>query len=227
MPTETLVNLAELQKHVDTVQVSRRIDEVIVHHTWSPTAADYRGIATVRAVRQYHMQVRGWSDNGYHVMIAPNGDIFLCRPLSRAGAHTSGRNAHSIGVSFIANFDVEHPEQYGGMQTGIRVIAALLRRFNLDTTAIRFHREFANKTCPGTNLSLAEMRGWVHEALSSGSYFPGDPRIVLLPDSTVVDCAARLENGTTRADLRPLTEALGYEVHEHIRDQGKIYLRPR
>ena len=227
MPTETPVSLAQMQQHIAAVQVSRTINEVIVHHTWSPTSADYKGISTVRAVREYHMQVRGWSDNGYHIMVAPNADLYLCRPLAREGAHTAGRNAHSIGISFIANFDVERPEQYGGMQAGIRVIAMLLKRWGLTTSAIRFHREFADKTCPGTNMSLTKTREWVHEVLTNGGCVVGDPRIIVLPDSTVVECSARVENGITRADLRPLVEALGYGVYEHIRDQGKVYLRPR
>ena len=158
MPSERCVSLAEFEEHLRAVAVPRRVDEVIVHHTWRPTAAEYAGIATVRGVRNYHMQVRGWSDNGYHVMIAPTGEVFLCRPLGRSGAHTSGRNAHSVGVSFIANFDSEEPSRYGGMRAGLRVVATLLERFGLSEQAIRFHREFAAKSCPGVKLSLTQFR---------------------------------------------------------------------
>jgi len=226
MPTEKQVTFAQFRQHLSDALVDRHIDEVIIHHTWKPTAADYRGIGTVRGVRRYHMQVRGWSDNGYHVMIAPTGDIFLCRPLRRAGAHVRGRNAHSIGVSFIANFDEDEPSQYGGLTTGHNVVAALLKRFALPVSAIRFHREFASKTCPGMKLYLSEFRREVAEVGGQLGDEQGQSlKVVLLPENEMIECSARLQDGVTRADLRPLAEALGYEVHDHIGDQGKVYLR--
>ncbi len=228
MPTERPVSIEGFRQHLAHAQITRRIDEVVVHHTWRPTAAEYRGIETVRGVRRYHMQVRGWSDNGYHVMVGPDASIFLCRPLDRAGAHTRGRNAHSIGVSVIANFDSEEPGEHGGVQSAVQVIAALLDRLNLGTEAIRFHREFASKTCPGTKLSLAGVRALVAEALV-GMSLPsqGHPAVVLLPENERVECAARAENGVTRVDMRPLLAALGYGVHDHTADLGKIFVRAK
>ena len=50
----------------------------------------------------------------------------------------------------------------------------------------------------------------------------------MLPQSSIIKCNAKIENGVTRCDLRPLAEALGYEViADHIPDQGKIYLRKK
>ncbi len=225
MASEGRVDLEQFRRHLSAQRVPRRIDEVVVHHTWRPTAADYRGTATVRGVRRYHMNVRGWSDNGYHVMLGPDGGIFLCRPMQRSGAHVAGRNAHTIGVSFIANFDHEAPEEYEGLATGHGVVAALLDRFDLSVNDIRFHREFAPKTCPGMKLGLAQFRRDVAEVAGSGA--DAGPRIVLLPGTEVIECAAAVEDGTTRAALRPLAEALGYQVHDHIKDQGKVYLSER
>lgn len=163
--TERQVSLEQLRKHLEGLKNIRRIDEVVVHHCWKPDSSDYRGIETVRGVRRYHVETNGWSDNGYHLMLAPDGTIYLCRPIERPGAHTSGHNQHSIGVSFIANFDAEEPKSYGGLLTGYRVVAALLERFNLDIGKIRFHREFASKTCPGLKLGLTEFRQGVFEQL--------------------------------------------------------------
>ncbi len=164
MGTERLVTLDELQEHLAELQVNRPIEEVIIHHTWRPRASDYRGIPTVAGVRRYHTKVRGWSDNGYHVMIGPNGDIFLCRPLRRPGAHTFGRNAHSIGVAYIGNFDEEDPRR-NGLSTGVEVVAVLLWRFGLDEKAVNFHRDYAQKSCPGRLLRKQLYRGLVRAAL--------------------------------------------------------------
>lgn len=223
MPTERQITLAEFEQHLESVSVRRRVAEVIVHHTWRPTAAQYRGLSTVAGVRRYHTQERGWSDNGYHIMIGPPGDIFLCRPLARAGAHCRGHNAHSIGVSFIADFDRENPDQYPGLLVGQQVIAALLDRFDLQPADLHFHREFADKSCPGRRLELPRFREEVRHLLQKPA---GDEvKIVLLPGSQVIPCRAKVEHEVTRVDVRPLAQALGYEVYDHIPDQGKVYLR--
>jgi len=206
MPSERCVSLAEFEEHLRAVAVPRRVDEVIVHHTWRPTAAEYAGIATVRGVRNYHMQVRGWSDNGYHVMVGPDGRIFVCRPLARSGAHVAGRNAHTVGVAMIANFDSEEPWEYRGMQACCQVVAALMERFDLPARAIRFHREFAPKTCPGLKLGLAAFRNAVVDAGAEASEMR--PKVVLLPENALIDCRAQVEDGVTRVDLRALVEAL-------------------
>ena len=164
MPSEDRVTFRQFCRDLDDALVDRQVEEVVLHHTWQPAAEHYQGIETVRSTRRYHMQVRGWSDNGYHVMLAPTGDIFLCRPLRRAGCHVAGRNAHTVGVAFIANFDQDDPSEYAGLATGHRVVAALLAHFDLSPTAIRFHREFAAKTCPGMKLSIADFRRLVGEA---------------------------------------------------------------
>ena len=255
MPSERQVALPECLDYIQRAPMERRIRSVIVHHTWRPTAAQYQGLATVRGVRHYHMQVRGWSDNGYHIMIGPPGDTFLCRPLARVGAHCRGQNQHSVGLAYIANFDEEDPAQYRGLEVGQKVVAALLERFDLEPDDVHFHREYANKTCPGTRLHLDEYRhqvaALITESLSAvvakatstsaeatalsrkrmaKSAHPCPPaslslKVVLLPGSQVIDCHPYLEGGITRVDLRPVAEALGCEVYDHIADQGKVYVR--
>ena len=166
MPNEELYGVAAAEDYIGHYPTAaRRVDEVVVHHTWRPTADDYNGEGTIRGVRRYHMDERGWSDNGYHWMLGPNGDVWRCRPMIRSGAHVSGRNAHTVGVSFIANFDSDDPAAYDGMDAGYRVVAALLKRFDLGVENIRFHREFANKTCPGNKLGIAGFRAAVAAVL--------------------------------------------------------------
>lgn len=58
-------------------------------------------------------------------------------------------------------------------------------------------------------------------------YSPGPVKVVLLPGSTLIDCDGCLEGDRVRCDLRPLAEALGAEVHDHIPDQRKVYVRLR
>ncbi len=227
MATERLVTLEEFRVVIENTNVSRRIDEVVVHHTWKPSAADYRGIETVRGVRRYHVGVRGWSDNGYHVMFGPDGSIFLCRPIARAGAHVAGRNARTIGVSFIADFDAEDPTRYEGMQAGMQAVAVLLDRFNLTPEDIRFHREFAPKTCPGTKKSLSNFRAEV------GRYMYGEDvpskvarKVVVLPGyENAMDPI--FHEGAHYVAVRDVAAAFGHDLIDRRDHDGKLYLRKR
>ncbi|MCD6350985.1 MAG: CHAP domain-containing protein [Armatimonadetes bacterium] len=68
--------------------------------------------------------------------------------------------------------------------------------------------------------------GWYSVLPAEGAgYSPGPVRVVLLPGSEIVECDAVLEGDAVRCDLRPLAEALGAEVYDHIPDQRKVYLR--
>ena len=42
----------------------------------------------------------------------------------------------------------------------------------------------------------------------------------------VIACNLKVEGGVSRVDLRAVAEALGFEVTDHLQDQGKVYLTP-
>lgn len=223
MPTERLVTLEEFKRHLANQHFERRIDEVIVHHTEEPTATDYRGLPTIQGVRRYHMEVRGWSDNGYHVMFGQPDDIWLCRPLEKSGGHCLGHNAHSVGVSFVANYDQQDPRDWHQM-TAHKVVAAICQRWSLPLAAIHFHREFADKTCPGLKMNLEYFRGQVAAFLGSPPH-QSELKVVLEPGGHIVPCRPVLENNVLRGDVRVVAEALGYEVHAEHLDIGRVYLK--
>jgi len=216
------VTLDECLEHIATMQIGRRIDEVIIHHTWRPSAGQYQGISTVEGIRRYHMDARGWSDSGYHLAVAPNRELFLCRPMQRSGAHCKYHNAHSIGLSYIANFDAQEPETFGGLETGAQVVAALLRRFDLGVQQANFHRDFANKSCPGNKLDLGYYRRLVASALSDDAALKFV--MVILPGSNhAFDCVAR--SPEAMAALRELTDP--EMILNHLDEDRKAYLRRR
>jgi hypothetical protein len=143
---------------------SRRITEIILHHTWAPTAVQYRGKPTIEGIHRYHTVDNGWSDIGYHYLVSPDGLLWLGRPLSRDGAHVSGKNAGTIGVSMILNGDVETPGVPQIAATGM-CLRVLLQRFGLRAdvnfgAGRGFHRDYSSKTCPGTKISKAQVIGW-------------------------------------------------------------------
>ena len=63
-------------------QLTRKIAAVHVHHTWRPRRQDFRGLATVEAMRTCHMEQNGWSDLRAASHHRPPG-----RAVDRTAAH--------------------------------------------------------------------------------------------------------------------------------------------
>lgn len=158
--------LADFERLLEQWQPRRQIDEFHVHHTWRPRRADFRGLATVEAMRRYHMQHAGMSDIAQHLTIDPQGGLWTGRPFDRAPASIRGRNGDArrgpFMIEMVGNFDTGHDVLDGAQKASVQaVIVAVLRKFGLGVEAIRFHNEKvfrAGKTCPGTSLDLAAFR---------------------------------------------------------------------
>lgn len=208
MAIRQVKDLEELREVVKPV-TKRGIQEVVVHHSWSPTAAQYKGKATWAAIRNYHMQERAWSDIGYHFGIGPDESIWMLRDYRRSGAHVLNRNAHTIGVAMVGNFDVEDP-MANGLPVAAQVVRVLVDRFKLKPEHIRFHREFADKTCPGTRIALAAFRKLVMGTTATvPTPAPAKPmaiKVIHHPSGEVIETLQMVPGGN------------------HIGDQGKIYV---
>lgn len=97
----------------------RTIDEIIIHCSATPADMDI-GAAEIKHLHtspktypikwgKYNTHGKGWSDNGYHIVIRRNGETELGRPIERKGAHAKGHNSHSIGICMIGEGG-EHTE---------------------------------------------------------------------------------------------------------------------
>lgn len=141
---------------MDRTLLSRHIDAVHVHHTWKPAHDDWRGEATLTAMRNYHLSL-GWDDIAQHVTIDPAGGIWTGRNWNVAPASSSGHNGTAAAGPFmfemVGNFDAGH-DPFGGDQrrAAVAVTARVLDAFGLKASAVHFHRELNGnkKTCPGT-----------------------------------------------------------------------------
>jgi len=110
-----------------------------------------------------------WSDIGYHYGVEQVGFEYLViagRPEDIKGAHCSqnGMNSHSLGICFVGNFDLA-PPPYPQWQQGLTLVANLCRRYYIPVTRIYGHRDFAQKTCPGTQFSVQAFCMEVHSLL--------------------------------------------------------------
>lgn len=78
----------------------RTITDIVVHCTASVAGADL----TVEQIRKLHKR-KGWADIGYHYVVRLDGRIEVGRDVDVIGAHVSGHNTHSIGVSYVGGLD--------------------------------------------------------------------------------------------------------------------------
>lgn len=78
----------------------RRIDYIAVHCTASREGQSM----TVEQIRAEH-KGQGWSDIGYHYVVTLDGRVHLGRDVDVAGAHVSGFNPNSIGISYVGGLE--------------------------------------------------------------------------------------------------------------------------
>ncbi len=140
---------------------------VVVHHSVLYETDDP---ATMRAIQQQHMELRGWADIAYHFGVGQSAQVFAGRPLNVRGTHVEGFNTGSVGVVFLGDFSLNVPAP-AQIEAGRRLIDWLALR--LELTHLAGHSDFNNDTdCPGQYLqevlgALAESAGL---ALGTGGY---------------------------------------------------------
>lgn len=150
----------------------RKVTMVIVHHTYKPDLAMWKanpktdlekGAYFWKVIDRFHRS-KGWNGIGYHGLITPDGLIWLGRDINEVGAHTQGKNGTSIGLCLLGNFDIEYPtsEQWATLKWAL---AATIYAYKLTVNDIHFHREFANKSCPGYHIQLTTLREAVERTL--------------------------------------------------------------
>jgi hypothetical protein len=174
MGTIRRIGIADFERLLDAWQPARRIDAFHVHHTWRPRHRDFRGIATIEAMRRFHMQQMGMSDIAQHLSIDPLGGIWTGRSFDRPPGSARGHNGDAqqgpFMIEMIGDFD-QGQDPFEGEQKRIvqAVVVAVLRKFGLDERAVRFHAEFSDKTCPGSGIDLATFRGEIKALLAGGA----------------------------------------------------------
>lgn len=230
MSISRLQSFNELIEYVEPTS-SRSINEVVLHHSWSPTSAQYKGASTWQGIRSYHINSRGWSDIGYHFGVAPDNTLWALRHYGRSGAHVLNRNAHSIGVCVIGNYDVEDPS--GIMDTTAQLFRIICDRFKLSPSAIRFHREFQNKTCPGARFKINDFRKAVYDSAPL-SYEVDVPVITLavVLGGNYIECEPKMVGGRLTVDADKFSLGiLGRKVSTDtsfpkgvIHDNGRMFI---
>ena len=142
---------AKTRAALGVARSSRKVDQIILHCTATPEGEDY----TVEQIRQMHLS-RGFSDVGYHFIIGRDGKVHAGRPEAIAGAHCTGHNTRSIGVSLVGGCPARTVKDWNKKSKDTRTAAqraALVKivkelRGRYPGATVHGHNEFANKACP-------------------------------------------------------------------------------
>lgn len=159
------------------------IRATILHHTYRPNAAQWRGQSSIDAIQRYHVQQRGFRAIAANAYTAPDRRIWNARPptwdnsaankISRpwrqvpedlvriAGHDRQWLNRYGFAVETVGDFDVEDPRTSPAMATSLEILALVHRLWNLPVHHCFLHRDVAAKTCPGRRVA----RHWVYDEL--------------------------------------------------------------
>jgi hypothetical protein len=126
---------------------------ITLHHTVTPTNDSMTPEQRLRQIQNYHMDVNGWCDIGYHFLVSRDGRLWEGRPAGRLGTHVGNNNTGNVGISVIGTYTTDT-----ATATQIDQIAALMRGvaqtygIPIDDTRIKGHRDYNATACPGNAL---------------------------------------------------------------------------
>ncbi|MDD3148246.1 MAG: peptidoglycan recognition family protein [Candidatus Riflebacteria bacterium] len=136
-------------KSAYTPHVPQRL---IVHHSYLPAQATYKGASTIRGIQNYHMDdpKTSWADIGYHFLIGPEGVIYQGRPEGVVGAHCSP-NTNSVGICVIGNYDENADKLNPKIEESLlNLLSWLASTYKINPEVNLYgHCDFAPKSCPG------------------------------------------------------------------------------
>uniref|UniRef100_UPI00321799B6 SH3 domain-containing protein n=1 Tax=uncultured Draconibacterium sp. TaxID=1573823 RepID=UPI00321799B6 len=162
------MNGIQFREWITNKPVNRAVFIIQQHHTYKPNYASFHGnnhFQLQRNMQEYHVTHNGWNDIGQHFTIFPDGMILTGRSLERSPACIKGKNANSICIESIGNFDIGGDEMTADQRDSIiQATAALCIKFGIspNTNTILYHHWFnlstgirnngtgGNKSCPGS-----------------------------------------------------------------------------
>lgn len=132
-------------------------------HTSATTKAWWQG-KTVGQMRDeilgWHTKGNGWTDIGYHFVVAPDGTWANGRPLSAIGAGVAGHNQGVVHICMVPVTDVLKISRFDDWYTKAQrdTVKALIRDVAAKTSLAKVtgHNDYANKLCPGFKVASSD-----------------------------------------------------------------------
>ncbi|WP_264890932.1 peptidoglycan recognition protein family protein, partial [Mycobacterium kiyosense] len=147
-------------------------NRLTLHHAGVVLGANSNAPGRLRQDQRYHQDQLGWIDIAYHLGIDRNGNIYQLRDPGIAGdtATDYDTTGHFL-VICEGDFNQESvsPAQVRGIAIAFAWAA---QTYRIATGTLKGHRDFAETSCPGTNLyaqlSSGELRAQIDSLLAAG-----------------------------------------------------------
>ncbi|RNC82950.1 MAG: N-acetylmuramoyl-L-alanine amidase [Phycisphaera sp.] len=142
------------QPNVPDTNPMVRVEHITVHHDGMPPTVirtQQEAAERLEMIRVSHVEHRGWADIGYHLIVDPQGRVWLGRPIHLQGAHVRDHNPRNLGVLVMGNFEIERPTPQA-TRTLDALLAHQSRTHGVPLNRIHTHREWASTACPGRSL---------------------------------------------------------------------------
>jgi len=141
-----LLSAEKLNGYIGKKKISRKIDKIILHHTFDSILQWKRGEISVNYYKKMY-EKKGWL-SGPHFFVAPEG-IWFFTDTNTQGTHANDGNKRSIGIEMVGRYDRKVPSGKIWKNTK-KLIMVLIEKFQLKSKDIHFHREYnTQKSCPG------------------------------------------------------------------------------
>lgn len=130
--------------------------EAFIHHSDDVGASRWDTMAEqcehMRALQNFHMDGRGWSDIAYaYVVFQPYGKltrarVFEGRDYRKVPAAQLGHNTGTLPICVVGNFERD------GVKRNTRFVIEQLLRKHGSVRVVGGHRDVVGTTCPGDHL---------------------------------------------------------------------------
>lgn len=138
------------------LSTTRMIDEISIHCSATrPNWADNgtRLAQIYQEIYGWHVIDNKWSDVGYHYLIARDGRIIICRPVSRAPAVIRHHNSGLLGICLIGGFGGASTDKFEEHFTQLQKetllwLIGVIKDNKPAVTQVTGHNQYAAKACP-------------------------------------------------------------------------------
>jgi len=157
---------SDIAAFVATQPCKRAVIEVILHHS-ETSISQYKGLPTMRAIQDQQVNQLGWSDMGTHYAVAPDGNVWICRPLNADPTSVVNHNKDTVSVTLLCDGNKELPTAAQARACGV-LLKALLSRFGIDakdnfSPHRGFHKDYTLTDCPGAKITKEDVLRWIAE----------------------------------------------------------------
>lgn len=135
-----------------------RPSEAFIHYSDSPNASKLNNFAeqsaAVRAIQDFHINGRGWSDIAYHYVVAQpyfplrRARVFRARNTAKVPAAQEGHNTGTIAICVLAGPGDK-------LKRNTRFAIEEILRLHSTVKTVGGHRQVVSTSCPGDEIYAA------------------------------------------------------------------------